>query len=332
MNYSGGKIMSKKYDVVALGELLIDFTDSGVSEQNNSVFEANPGGAPCNVLAMLKKLGKECAFIGKIGNDIFGRILTDVVKEVGISTEGLVVDSYYNTTLAIVKTYENGERDFSFYRHPGADMMLKADEVNLELIRSAKIFHFGTLSMTDPEVREATKKAIACAKEEGLIVSFDPNYRAPLWNSEEDAKEQIAYGLSVCDVVKISDNEIEMMTGIADFDQSAAQLLQQYPNITLLNLTAGRDGSYAFYKDKKVYRGITHNDGVIEKTGAGDTFCGSMLNFVLEHGLADMTEKDLGDMLTFANTAAYLVTTKKGAIRSMPEKNKIEELIREIKE
>ncbi len=324
--------MSKKYDVVALGELLIDFTDSGVSEQNNSVFEANPGGAPCNVLAMLKKLGKECAFIGKIGNDIFGRILTDVVKEVGISTEGLVVDSYYNTTLAIVKTYENGERDFSFYRHPGADMMLKADEVNLELIRSAKIFHFGTLSMTDPEVREATKKAIACAKEEGLIVSFDPNYRAPLWNSEEDAKEQIAYGLSVCDVVKISDNEIEMMTGIADFDQSAAQLLQQYPNITLLNLTAGRDGSYAFYKDKKVYRGITHNDGVIEKTGAGDTFCGSMLNFVLEHGLADMTEKDLGDMLTFANTAAYLVTTKKGAIRSMPEKNKIEELIREIKE
>ncbi len=324
--------MSKKYDVVALGELLIDFTDSGVSEQNNSVFEANPGGAPCNVLAMLKKLGKECAFIGKIGNDIFGRILTDVVKEVGISTEGLVVDSYYNTTLAIVKTYENGERDFSFYRHPGADMMLKADEVNLELIRSAKIFHFGTLSMTDPEVREATKKAIACAKEEGLIVSFDPNYRAPLWNSEEDAKEQIAYGLSVCDVVKISDNEIEMMTGIADFDQSAAQLLQQYPNITLLNLTAGRDGSYAFYKDKKVYRGITHNDGVIEKTGAGDTFCGSMLNFVLEHGLADMTEKDLGDMLTFANTAAYLVTTKKGAIRSMPERNKIEELIREIKE
>lgn len=324
--------MSKKYDVVALGELLIDFTDSGVSEQNNSVFEANPGGAPCNVLAMLKKLGKECAFIGKIGNDIFGRILTDVVKEAGISTEGLVVDSYYNTTLAIVKTYENGERDFSFYRHPGADMMLKADEVNLELIRSAKIFHFGTLSMTDPEVREATKKAIACAKEEGLIVSFDPNYRAPLWNSEEDAKEQIAYGLSVCDVVKISDNEIEMMTGIADFDQSAAQLLQQYPNITLLNLTAGRDGSYAFYKDKKVYRGITHNDGVIEKTGAGDTFCGSMLNFVLEHGLADMTEKDLGDMLTFANTAAYLVTTKKGAIRSMPEKNKIEELIREIKE
>ncbi|MDD2968383.1 MAG: carbohydrate kinase [Lachnospiraceae bacterium] len=324
--------MSKKYDVVALGELLIDFTDSGVSEQNNSVFEANPGGAPCNVLAMLKKLGKECAFIGKIGNDIFGRILTDVVKEVGISTEGLVVDPYYNTTLAIVKTYENGERDFSFYRHPGADMMLKADEVNLELIRSAKIFHFGTLSMTDPEVREATKKAIECAKEGGLIISFDPNYRAPLWNSEEDAKEQIAYGLSVCDVVKISDNEIEMMTGIADFDQSAAMLMQQYPNITLLNLTAGRDGSYAFYKDKKVYRGITHNDGVIEKTGAGDTFCGSMLNFVLEHGLADLTEKDLGDMLTFANTAAYLVTTKKGAIRSMPEKSRIEELVREIKE
>ena len=322
--------MSKKYDVVALGELLIDFTDSGISEQKNSLFEANPGGAPCNVLAMLKKLGKECAFIGKIGNDIFGRILTDVIKEVGISTEGLVVDDYYNTTLAIVKTYENGERDFSFYRHPGADMMLKAEEVNCDLIKSSRVFHFGTLSMTDPQVREATKKAIECAKENQLTITFDPNYRAPLWNSQEEAMEQIAYGLSVCDVVKISDNEIEMMTGSSDFDQSAQILLEKFPNIKLLNLTAGKDGSYAYYKGMKVYRGITHNDGVIEKTGAGDTFCGSMINFVLEHGLEDLTEKELGDMLTFANTAAYLVTTKKGAIRSMPEKSRIEELIKEI--
>ena len=331
MKRIGDQKMEKKYDVVALGELLIDFTDSGVSDQKNPLFEANPGGAPCNVLAMLKKLDKECAFIGKIGNDIFGRMLTDVVKEVGISTEGLVVDPYYNTTLAIVKTYENGERDFSFYRHPGADMMLKADEVNFDLIKSSKIFHFGTLSMTDPEAREATKKAIECAKENGLIISFDPNYRAPLWDSQEAAMEQIAYGLSVCDVVKISDNEIEMMTGSSDFDTSAQALLETYPTIRLLNLTAGKDGSYAYYGEKKAYRGITHNDGVIEKTGAGDTFCGSMLNYVLEHGLDELTEKDLGDMLTFANTAAYLVTTKKGAIRSMPEKRKIEELIKEIK-
>mgnify|MGYP002680371525 FL=1 len=223
----------KKYDVIALGELLIDFTDYGDSEQGNPVFEANPGGAPCNVLAILKKFGKSCAFIGKVGNDVFGKMLTGILDEVGIAHEGLVVDPYYNTTLAFVKNFENGDREFSFYRHPGADMMLRSEELSCEQIADARIFHFGTLSMTDEVVREATKKAIATAKENGLLISFDPNLRPPLWSSLDDAKEQIAYGMSQCDILKISDNEIEFMTGTSDFDKGAAMLQEQYPNCLL---------------------------------------------------------------------------------------------------
>lgn len=319
--------MKKKFDVVALGELLIDFTENGISEQNNSIFEANPGGAPCNVLAMLKKLDKQCAFIGKVGNDMFGKLLTDVISQAGICTDGLVIDSYYNTTLAFVKNFVNGDRDFSFYRHPGADMMLTADEVSIQIIKDSKVFHFGTLSMTSEGVREATKKAIYCAKENDLIISFDPNYRPPLWDSVEDAKEQISYGLSQCDVLKIADNEIIMMTGTEDFDEGAKILQNKYPNIKLLNVTAGENGSYSYYNGMKVYKPIASSEGVIETTGAGDTFCASVLNFVLENGLDNLKETELEYMLTFANAAAYLVTTKKGAIRSMPEKEQVEKLI-----
>ena len=235
----------KKYDVIALGELLIDFTDYGISEQTNPVF------APCNVLALLKKYDRSCAFIGKIGEDLFGKMLTDILDEIGIDHKGLIVDPYYNTTLAFVKNFENGDREFSFYRHPGADMMLKASEVAYDLIRQAEIFHFGTLSMTDETVREATIQAIALAKEQGLLISFDPNLRPPLWKSMDEAKVQIAYGLGQCDVLKISDNEIEFMTDTSDFDEGVQILMDQYPNIRLLNLTAGADGSYSYYQGKR---------------------------------------------------------------------------------
>lgn len=324
--------MDKKFDVVALGEVLIDFTENGESEQNNSLFEANPGGAPCNVLAMLKKLNKKCAFIGKVGNDMFGKLLTNVMDQVGIYTDGVVVDSYYNTTLAFVKNFENGDRDFSFYRHPGADMMLSANEVPLEIIQDAKIFHFGTLSMTSEEVREATKKAIRFAKEKGLIISFDPNYRPPLWESEEYAKEQIEFGLSKCDILKIADNEIYLLTGLKDFDKAAAFIKDKYPNIKVLNITAGENGSYSYYQKIKVYRPVASSEGVIETTGAGDTFCACVLYYILEHGIDNLTTKNLEEMLTFANAAAYLVTTKKGAIRSMPEKEQVEKVIAGVTE
>lgn len=199
----------KKYDVTALGELLIDFTENGVSGQGNPLFEANPGGAPCNVLAMLTKLGHKTAFIGKVGDDFFGKQLKEAIEEVGIDSTGLCMDKEIHTTLAMVHTYPDGDRDFSFYRNPGADMMLKESEVKEELIKESKLFHFGTLSMTHEDVRKATKKAIQIAEDAGNIISFDPNLREPLWNSLDEAKEQILYGLSHCHILKISDNEIQ---------------------------------------------------------------------------------------------------------------------------
>ncbi len=320
--------MAEKFDVVALGELLIDFTENGVSSQGNGLFEACPGGAPCNVLAMLRKLGRKCAFVGKVGDDMFGRLLRDTIMQVGIHTEGLVMDANIPTTLAFVKTFENGDRDFSFYRKPGADMMLTADELPEETILSARIFHFGTLSMTHEGVRAATVKAVELAKKSGAYVSFDPNLRPPLWDDLEDAKEAIAWGLSQCDILKIADNELEFMTGETDFIKGAAILYEKYPNIQVLNVTAGADGSYSFYgEEEPVFVPSFRLGGTIETTGAGDTFCASVLNFVLENGITGLTPEDRQAMLRFANAAAYLVTTRKGAIRSMPEREEVEAIL-----
>ena len=317
----------KHFDVAALGELLVDFTENGLSGQGNTLFEANPGGAPCNVLAMLKKLGKSCAFIGKVGEDMFGHLLRDVAAEAGICMDHLVFDKDARTTLAFVKTFPNGDRDFSFYRNPGADMMLTEDELPLDVIAGCRIFHFGTLSMTHEGVRRATCRAIGLAKQSGAVISFDPNLRPPLWDSLDEAKAQIEYGLAQCDVLKIADNELEFMTGETDFDKGAAILRAKYPSIRLFNVTAGAEGSYSYYGDKRVFVPSCKLGGVIETTGAGDTFCASVLHFVLDHGLDGLTEADLTEMLRFANTAAYLVTTRKGAIRSMPERAEVEKLL-----
>ena len=308
----------KKFDVVTLGELLIDFTDNGMSAQGNTMFEANPGGAPCNVLAMLNKLGHPTAFIGKVGKDIFGLKLKSVLEEVGIDTSNLIVDEDARTTLAFVQTFEDGDRDFSFYRNPGADMLLTADEVDGELVKSARLFHFGTLSMTHEGVREATKKAIRIAKENGAIVSFDPNLRPPLWKSLDDAKEQAAYGFTQCDVLKISDNEIQWFTGEEDYDKGIEKLRQEY-DIPLILLSMGRDGSRAYYKDLRVEMPSFIQKETIETTGAGDTFGGCCLHYVLEYGLDGLNEERLKEMLTFANAAASIITTRKGALRVMPE-------------
>ena len=312
----------KRFDVTALGELLIDFTENGQSGQGNTLFEANPGGAPCNVLAMLKKLGRSCAFVGKVGEDMFGQLLRDV-----ICMDYLIFDKDARTTLAFVKTFENGDRDFSFYRNPGADMMLTEDELPLDAIASSRIFHFGTLSMTHEGVRRATVKAVDCAKAGGALISFDPNLRPPLWGSLDEAKKQIMYGLTHCDILKIADNELEFMTGETDFDKGAAILRTEYPDIKLLNVTAGAEGSYSYYEGERVFVPACTLGGTIETTGAGDTFCACVLNFVLERGLDGLTKGDLTTMLSFANTTAYLVTTRKGAIRSMPERAEVEALL-----
>ena len=316
----------KTFDVVALGELLIDFTENGTSSQGNPIYEANPGGAPCNVLSMLTKLGKKTAFIGKVGSDIFGNRLKATLNEVGIDTSNLIMDEEIRTTLAFVETFPDGDRDFSFYRNPGADMMLREDEVDMELLRDTKLFHFGTLSMTHDEVRSATKKAIDVAKEAGAVISFDPNLREPLWRSLDDAREQVAYGLSRCDVLKISDNEIQWFTGEEDFDAGIRKLRERY-DIPLIMLSMGKDGSRAYYKDLRVEVAPFLQEKTIETTGAGDTFGACCLYYVLKYGLDSLDEEKLAEMLTFANAAASIITTRKGALRVMPEEDEVRGLM-----
>lgn len=317
----------KKVDVTALGELLIDFTENGKSDQGNPLFEANPGGAPCNMLAMLKRLGHKVAFIGKVGNDFFGEQLKSAIGEVGIDAAYLQMDEEVHTTLALVHTMADGDRDFSFYRNPGADMMLTEAEVPAELIRDSRIFHFGTLSMTHEGVRAATKKALKIAKESGAVISFDPNLRPPLWRSLEDAREQVLYGLGYCDVLKISDNEIQWLTGKADYTEGVHWIGERFPEIRLILVSMGKEGSRAYYGDVMVEVPACLNRQTIETTGAGDTFCGCILHYVLEHGLERLGQENLREMLRFANAAASIVTTRKGALRVMPTKEEVETLL-----
>lgn len=316
----------KQYDVTALGELLIDFTENGISAQGNPILEVNPGGAPCNVLSMLNRLGHKAAFIGKIGKDMFGTQLENALLEVGIETRGLKKDEEVHTTLAFVHTLEDGDREFSFYRNPGADMMLREEELDEELIKDSKIFHFGSLSMTDEPCKAATKKAIQIAEEAGAVMSFDPNLREPLWRTLEDAHREIDYGLQHCQILKISDNEIQWFTGKEDFDEGIAVLKEKY-DIPLILLSMGRDGSRAYTKDLRVEVPAVIREDTIETTGAGDTFGACILHYVLEHGWKEYTEAELKEMLTFANAAASIITTRKGALRVMPTKEEVEALL-----
>ena len=316
----------KKYDVTALGELLIDFTENGKSNQGNPLFEANPGGAPCNVLAMLAKLGHKTAFIGKVGNDFFGEQLRAAIKEAGIDDTGLCTDEKIHTTLAMVHTYPDGDRDFSFYRNPGADMMLNKAEIREDILKDTKIFHYGTLSMTHEGVREATKAAIHIAEEAGAVISFDPNLRPPLWESLDEAREQVLYGLGHCQILKISDNEIQWLTGEEDYTAGVNWILERY-QIPLILVSMGKEGSRAYYNEMMVEVKPFLQDNTIETTGAGDTFCGCVLHYVCEHGINGLKEENLAEMLTFANAAASIITTRKGALRVMPEEKEIKLLI-----
>lgn len=318
----------KRFDVAALGEFLIDFTQHGLSNQGNPLFEANPGGAPCNVLAMLQKLGHKTAFIGKVGMDSFGLQLRNTAEEAGIDTDNLFTDPSVHTTLAIVHTFENGDRDFSFYREPGADMMLREDELPPGLLENCKIFHFGTLSMTHEGVRAATKSAVRTAKNAGALISFDPNLRPPLWASMEEARKQMEWGFGECDILKISDNEVEFFTGETDYPAGARKLLAQFPNIRMLNVTCGPNGSYSFSCGAETFAPAFKLGGTIETTGAGDTFCACVLHNVLENGLERRNAESLKEMLRFSNAAAYLVTTKKGAIRAMPDPQAVELILK----
>lgn len=329
--FKNNKNKQKQFDVVALGELLIDFIDNNKSSQGNPMFEANPGGAPCNLLAMAQKLKKNTAFIGKVGKDQFGFMLKKTLDTIEINTDGLVFDEDVNTTLAFVHRTEDGERDFSFYRNPGADMMLRKSEIREEIICDSKIFHFGTLSMTHTTVEMATKKAIEIAKKEKLLISFDPNLRKPLWNSLDMAKDKILYGISQTDILKIADDELEFITGMTDIDKSIELLNKNY-DLKLICVTLGKEGSIAFCNNHRVHVPAYINPATIDTTGAGDTFWGCVLNYILENLYDEdngswkgfqLSQTQLADMLRFSNAASSIITSRKGALNVMPNKEEI---------
>lgn len=316
----------KKYDVVALGELLVDFTMNGISSQENPLFEANPGGAPCNVLSMLQRLDKQTAFIGKVGADFFGEMLREAVKEQGIDICNLVMDEEVPTTLAFVHTASDGDRSFSFYRNPGADLMLRKEEVDISVLHNTRIFHFGSLSMTETKIEETTKMMVETAKKADALISFDPNLRPPLWQDLNLAKEKIAYGISQCHILKISDDEIEFFTGTSDIDQGVEQIQREF-HTPLICATMGKKGSIAYYNGERVECASFLSNNTVETTGAGDTFMACVLNKILEKGWNQMDRQTMYEMLEFANAAASIITTKKGALKVMPEKEEVFNLI-----
>lgn len=310
------------YDIVALGELLVDFIQEGMNEDGHPVYSANPGGAPCNMLAMAAKMGKKTGFIGKVGDDSMGHMLQAAITSCGIDGQGLCFDKTVPTTLAFVSKTEDGDRSFSFYRNPGADVMLNENDVDFEMISQAKVFHFGTLSMTHDGARETTKKSIDYAKKQGCLISFDPNIRELLWSSMELLREQMDYGMKHADILKISDNEIQWFTGIYDFDQ-AVQYLKNMYDIPLIFLTLGKDGSRAYYKDLCVEHKGFMVENVVDTTGAGDTFMGTALSKVLDYGMNGFNEDRLNEILKMANKAASIITTRKGALTAMPDLEEI---------
>ena len=305
-------------DVVALGELLIDFTMQSVDADGYPTMAAHPGGAPANFLAALAKYGKKTALLGKVGADKFGRLLKNTLEGADIITDGLIVSDDVFTTLAFVTLDESGNREFSFARKPGADMYVNFEELNLSLIDDAKVFHFGTLSLTDEPARTTTQKAVAYAKEKGKMITYDPNLRKPLWKDLETAKEQMIWGLKQADVVKISDEEVEFLFGLG-VEEGAEYILNTF-GVKLVFVTCGPDG--CFYKNAVASGKVPSltNIQVKDTTGAGDIFGGSAVYKLLETGKAPetLTDAELKDAVAYACTAAGLSTTQFGGISSVP--------------
>ena len=318
----------KRYDVVALGELLIDFAPHSINEAGYPVLSANPGGAPGNFLAALTKYGCKTAMIGKVGDDAFGRALIGTLREAGIDTRGILTDPDVFTTLAFVSLDASGNRDFSFARKPGADTCLTPEEVDEALIAEAKVFHFGTLSLTDEPAACATRHAIDLAKRHGALVSLDPNLRKPLWKREEDARKAIEWSLRQADIVKISDEEIEWLWGLAP-EEGAEKLLKEY-QVSLVYATLGPKGCYATNGAFRTTVQSPSGIRVVDTTGAGDIFGGSAMSQFIRCGKkpADLTENEIRRIVSFACTAASLSTQTHGGITSVPDPADVEQRIR----
>lgn len=306
-------------DVVALGELLIDFTCISTDSDGYPTMAAHPGGAPANFLAALAQFGAKTALLGKVGNDAFGKMLTATLQKAGIETRGLVVAEDVFTTLAFVTLDETGNREFSFARKPGADTCLNFEELDLSLIDQAKVFHFGTLSLTDEPARSATYQAVKYAKSKGKLITYDPNLRKPLWANLDECKEQMLWGLKQADVVKISDEEVEFLFNMG-VEEGAAHIIENY-GVKLVFVTCGADGCY--FKNAVASGHVPSLSGikVVDTTGAGDIFGGSAVWKLLQRNQSPgaLNEAQLRDVVTFACTSAGLSTTRPGGISSVPD-------------
>lgn len=314
------------YDITALGELLIDFTPCGISEAGMKIFEQNPGGAPANVLVAARNFGAKTAFIGKIGKDMHGEFLKETLKKYNIETKGLIMDEKVFTTLAFVSLNEKGERTFSFARKPGADTCLTKEEVNLELIKECKIFHFGSLSLTDNPSKEALLYALEKAKEMNKIISYDPNYRPLLWKNKDTAVKEMRAVIKYADIMKISDEETELLTGYKEPEKAALKLIEQ--GVSLIFVTLGSEGSFLKTKDFQI-RVKSKKCNVVDTTGAGDAFWGAILYKLVKrkNSVFQILEEEGTEYLKFANTAAGICVEKRGAIPAMPS---LEELLMKV--
>ena len=316
------------YDVIALGELLIDFAPVSVSEAGYPTLAANPGGAPGNFLAALNKYGRSTAMIGKVGGDMFGRLLLNTLSAAGIETKAVVTDPDRFTTLAFVSLDKSGNRDFSFARKPGADTCLTPAALDRSLFENAKVFHFGTLSLTDEPAASATREAIRLAKEKGLLISLDPNLRKPLWPNEQAAKDAIEWSLRQADIVKISDEEVDFLWGLSP-REGAEKLLREY-GVSLAYVTLGPKGCFAMNEKASVTVESPSGIHVVDTTGAGDIFGGSAMSRFLAFAKAPsaLTEEDLRSIVRFACCAASLSTQTHGGITSVPDEEAVLRLCR----
>lgn len=312
----------EKFDVVALGEILIDMTYAGKSEQGHTLFEQNPGGAPANVLTAVQRLGGKTALIGKIGDDMHGEFLRQTVEKEGICAKNLITDNSVFTTLAFVNLDENGNRSFSFARKPGADTCLTPEEVDLSLLESTKIFHFGSLSLTDEPAKSATFFTLEKAKEMKKIISYDPNYRAPLWESEEKAISGMRSVLDYVDIIKISDEETNLLTSFKEVEKASEELLNK--GIKIVIVTMGKDGAHIRTKDGFIVSPALPVKAV-DTTGAGDSFMGGFLYQISksEKDIEDLTLSDIKDFADFSNKVSGYCVQRRGAINAMPHLNEI---------
>ena len=311
------------YDVIALGELLIDFAPVSTDKDGYPTLAAKPGGAPCNFLAALAKYGAKTALYAKVGTDAFGTMLIQTLKDAGIETSGIIQDDSVFTTLAFVTLDAKGERSFSFARKPGADTCLRFDEMDLSIIDNSKAFHFGTLSLTNEPSKEATQKAVAYAKKNGKLITFDPNLRESLWDDLEEAKRQILWGLGQADIVKISDEEVEFLWGCNE-EEGAEKLICEL-GVKLVMVTSGEKGAMLKNKHGFAFSSCPENIIRIDTTGAGDIFGGSAVSRILKYEKApeDLDQNELSEVVKFAVTAATLSTQKPGGIPSVPDEGKV---------